>query len=133
MTFSAGVQLLAFPPHSEKIPVVGPLNLEFVCSPRVAVGFVRVFRFPPTVQKHALYCIGSLVTLNVFIRDYINPMLRLCVISFQTFFLYVAEFINDAQAHESHGVYFHIILSHYSLFTGSRKPFQHHGVNKMRF
>ena len=27
-------------------------SAEFVCSPRVRVGLLRVLRFPPTVQKH---------------------------------------------------------------------------------
>ena len=31
----------------------GPFCVEFVCSPRVCVGFLRVLRFPPTVEKHA--------------------------------------------------------------------------------
>ena len=32
---------------------LGPFCVEFACSPRVCVGFHRVLRLPPTVQKHA--------------------------------------------------------------------------------
>ena len=34
-------------------PQLGPFCVEFVCSPRVCVGSLRVLRLPPTVQKHA--------------------------------------------------------------------------------
>lgn len=30
-------------------------SIKFVCSPLVGVGFLRVFLFPPTVQRHAVY------------------------------------------------------------------------------
>ena len=44
-------QWLALWPHSKKD--TGPLCVESACSPRVGVGFLRVLRFPPTVQRHA--------------------------------------------------------------------------------
>ncbi|KAJ8269314.1 hypothetical protein COCON_G00119210 [Conger conger] len=52
------VQWVALPPHSKEVlgsnpRRPGPLCVEFACSPRVCVGFLRVLRFPPTVQRHA--------------------------------------------------------------------------------
>lgn len=37
-----------------------PLCVEFACSPRACVGFLRVLQFPPTFQRHA----GWKTTLN---------------------------------------------------------------------
>jgi len=34
-------------------PHLGPFGVEFVCSPCVCVGSLRLLRLPPTVQKHA--------------------------------------------------------------------------------
>uniref|UniRef100_A0AAR2JI18 Galectin n=1 Tax=Pygocentrus nattereri TaxID=42514 RepID=A0AAR2JI18_PYGNA len=52
---------VALSPHSEEglgsIPRPGdrgPLCVESACSPSVCVGFLRVLRFPPTVQRHAI-------------------------------------------------------------------------------
>uniref|UniRef100_A0A0E9XFC3 Uncharacterized protein n=1 Tax=Anguilla anguilla TaxID=7936 RepID=A0A0E9XFC3_ANGAN len=50
------VQWVALSPHSRKSLVesrLGPFCVEFGCSSRVHVGFLRVLRFPPTVQRHA--------------------------------------------------------------------------------
>src|SRR4029434_765604 len=39
-----------------RIPVVpGPFCVEFACSPRACVGLLRVLRFPPPSQRHALH------------------------------------------------------------------------------
>ncbi|XP_061097717.1 uncharacterized protein LOC133128295 isoform X2 [Conger conger] len=51
-------QWVALSPHSKEVlgsnpRRPGPLCAEFACSPRVCVGFLRVLRFPPTVQRHA--------------------------------------------------------------------------------
>ncbi|KAL6463953.1 hypothetical protein MHYP_G00283440 [Metynnis hypsauchen] len=56
---------VALSPHSKEglgsIPRPGdrgPLCVEFACSPRVCMGFLRVLRFLPTVQRHAVRPIG---------------------------------------------------------------------------
>ncbi|XP_061641587.1 ethanolamine kinase 2 isoform X1 [Phyllopteryx taeniolatus] len=43
-------------PHSSEDlgSIPDPACVEFACSPRACVGFLRALRFPPTSQKHAL-------------------------------------------------------------------------------
>uniref|UniRef100_A0A0E9Q1H8 Uncharacterized protein n=1 Tax=Anguilla anguilla TaxID=7936 RepID=A0A0E9Q1H8_ANGAN len=57
------VQWVALSPHSKKVVGsnlgLGPFCAEFACSPRVCVCFLRVLRFPPTVQRHAGRPIGD--------------------------------------------------------------------------
>ena len=54
-------QWLALLPHSKKVlgsfpAQPGPFCVEFACSPRVCVGFLRVLRFPPTSKDMHRQC-----------------------------------------------------------------------------
>lgn len=53
----AVVQLVELSPLSVKVtglhPSLEPFRVEFACSPRARVGFLRGLQFPPTEQKQA--------------------------------------------------------------------------------
>lgn len=56
--------------------VVGPLWVEFACSPHAHVGFLRLLRFPPTDQKLRLVDNSK---LSVGMSERVNGCSSLCV------------------------------------------------------